>query len=393
MRVLQLVNIGYEAGGAEKSVHLLQSGLRSRGHEVLVVATDKELRGHHQFADVIIPRPAGGSLNRILRHSWNPTMSFEMRRIVSSFRPDIAHLHTIGDFSPSVFSALHKTPCVHTVHGPEEYTKALLPWHLPPSDYVHASYRRHELRLSGRIRLAYYRCVQRPLYLRGLRRLRLLIGPSAFMVRALEDDSGSVATRHVPNGIMLPDATPLGSQPNFLYVGRLEAVKGVSYLIRSMSQLVESFPAATLTVVGDGSHRSQLEALAEDLNLEDHVTFVGWVQGEQLDLQYRNSRVFVIPSIWPENMPTVAIEALAFARPMIGTNVGGIPELIEPGINGWIVEPADVDGLAAAMRDSLSDHIDLGALASASRRKADLFDIDAFLERVEHTYSEVLLGA
>jgi glycosyltransferase involved in cell wall biosynthesis len=289
-----------------------------------------------------------------------------------------------------VFSALRETPCIHTVHGPEEYTKSLLRWHLPPSDYAHASYQQGDLLLSGRLRLAYYRLIQRPLYMRGLRRLRLLIGPSAFMANAVKHDAKGVATRHVPNGIELPDAAPLTARPNVLYVGRLEAVKGVDHLIRSMSDVVKDVPDAKLTVVGDGSARPQLEALVHELNLVDRVTFAGWIDADVLAAHYKECRVFVVPSIWPENLPTVAIEALAFARPIIGANVGGIPELVEPGVNGWIVEPADREGLANAIRLSLSDLVDLEALACGSREKVGQFDITVFVETIERIYSELV---
>jgi glycosyltransferase involved in cell wall biosynthesis len=392
MKILEVVDLGYVAGGAEKSVKLISDSLRARGNEVLVLATDKNSTGKEVFADEFVPSITGPSFVRLFRFFWNPPTYRRVRRLIRDFRPDIVHLHTISEFSPSLLWGLGKTPFVLTVHGPEEFTGKLLPWLLPSSDYRNSSYLWKDIRFVGRLRYMYYRFLQRPAYRLALRRLRLVISPSKFMAQVVQADFPRTPATQIYNGIVLPPAKPLprSPYPTIIYVGRLEAVKGVDHLVKAFAAVQRKFPRSRLRIVGDGTQSAALKQLAEQLKVSDSIDFPGWVEQQRIAQEYAAATLAVIPSVWPENLPTVAIEALAVGRPIVGSRTGGVSELIDDGINGFIVEPGNDAALAEAIISLLSDTPLLRSAAKASASKAQAFSNDAFVDRLLDVYKGIL---
>jgi glycosyltransferase involved in cell wall biosynthesis len=386
MRILQIGNLGYEAGGAEKSMRLIKSELLARGHMVQVASTDKDLAGRESFADVTIPHITVTGPGKLVHYTWYERGRRELARIVRDFKPDVVHIHTVGEFTPSIFWALSGIPAVMTVHGPEGFTLKLLPWQLLPTDYRNHSYDPSDVRLIGRLRYGYFRLFQRPLYLIGLRRLSALIAPSRFLADVLTADAGRTPVVQIYNGIELPSPQPLESRPNVVYVGRLEAVKGVDHLVRAFAEVQAVIPAARLTIVGDGNERLALQQLATELDIASNVNFAGWVGITAVEKYYREAQAVVIPSVWPENLPTVAIEAMAIGRPIVGSNTGGIPELVDDGRTGFITPVRDADAIAVALITILSDAKRLESFAKASIAKSQIFDIAAFIDNLVDQY-------
>ncbi|HWD72555.1 MAG TPA: glycosyltransferase family 4 protein [Actinomycetota bacterium] len=393
MRIVQIVNLGYVGGGAENVVHLVREAMIARGHHVLVIATDRGLEGRESFADVALPQIVGSAPRRLLRYAWDAGTKRAVEEVLVAFDPDVVHLHTVSEFSPSVLWALGGVPSLLTVHGPEEFTLGLLAAGLPASDYRNESYLPSDLRMIGRIRYLYQRFMQRPLWLLGARRnLAMMLAPSRYTAAILERDAGRVPIRHLPNGIYLPAPQPLPGCPSVLYAGRLESYKGVGILLQAMKRLVTTMPTSRLVVAGDGSKRAALEGLAHRLGLAHHVAFAGWVSPHHLPRYYAASQVVAVPSLCPETLPTVVIEALAVGRPVVGSNVGGIPELVTDGVTGKIVEPGDVDGLADALLGILSDAHLARRMSLAARQAAAAFDAEGFLDALERIYEELAVS-
>jgi glycosyltransferase involved in cell wall biosynthesis len=147
-----------------------------------------------------------------------------------------------------------------------------------------------------------------------------------------------------------------------------------------------------LTVVGDGSARGALERLAQELRVESHITFTGWLDHDQVGKYMDDAVALVIPSIWPENFPTVVLEALAAGTPVIGSRVGGIPELVTDGETGLLIEPRDASALAAALDTAATK--DWPTSAATSRQTAIArFDMERFVDHVEQCYTEVLVAS
>ncbi|MFB0545360.1 MAG: glycosyltransferase [Anaerolineae bacterium] len=157
------------------------------------------------------------------------------------------------------------------------------------------------------------------------------------------------------------EAPPLSAdaRPQILFVGRLIERKGLPYLIEAMDCLSDRI-LARLDIVGLGYQEPELKRMVKERGLEEVVIFRGRVTDEELNELYANCQVFVLPSIIDahgdtEGLGVVLLEALSYKKPVIGTNVGGIPDIILPGETGVLVEPGDAVALAEAIERVLSD--------------------------------------
>jgi colanic acid/amylovoran biosynthesis glycosyltransferase len=146
--------------------------------------------------------------------------------------------------------------------------------------------------------------------------------------------------------------TPLPEQPNLVCVGRLSEQKGHVILLQAAQLLKQAGVKFLLTLVGDGPLRPQLEAQIQDLGLAEHIQITGWADTNRVRQEILAARALVLPS-FAEGLPVVLMEALALQRPVITTYVAGIPELVQPGYNGWLVPAGAVSELALAMRAAL----------------------------------------
>jgi glycosyltransferase involved in cell wall biosynthesis len=396
VRVVLVNDLGWPAGGAEKSVELLKNQLAERGHEVLVVSTDIGMAGRSDgFADVVVPAITGNPLRRLAGKAFHVAAYRRVRALIRVFQPDVVHFHTIGELSPSVVAAAAGVPHVVTVHGPEDYTLALLPWQLPPSDYRNGTYRPSDLRAVGRLRYCYLRFIERPIYQCVLRRTFAYVAPSRFLADTLLEDAAPTQIRQVYNGIELLPPAPVqpGRDRTLLYVGRLEAVKGCNILLRAFELVRREVPDARLVLVGDGGASDDLHVLAAEAGVADAVEFRGWLSYDAVGDAIADATAVVIPSVWPETLATVALEALAVGRPLIGSRVGGLPELIDDGVNGFLVEPYDVRRLADRMAAILTDPVMAERMGAAGRRRSGSFEIDRFTGEIEQLYTEAVEAA
>ena len=149
------------------------------------------------------------------------------------------------------------------------------------------------------------------------------------------------------------EVPPPPAEPRLVNVGRLGASKGQLFLIEAAGRLAAEGMKFELTLVGDGPMRDEIERLIERLNLKTHVRLAGWMSNDAVRQEILRARAMCLPS-FAEGLPLVIMESLALHRPVISTYVAGIPELVEPGVCGWLVPPGSTDELTAAMRDALT---------------------------------------
>ncbi|MFQ5746462.1 MAG: glycosyltransferase family 4 protein [Gemmatimonadota bacterium] len=138
-----------------------------------------------------------------------------------------------------------------------------------------------------------------------------------------------------------------------LFVGRLVERKGVSDLIRALALLRARWPAQ-LTIVGEGEWELELQRVAAACGVSEDVTFTGRLTRSELEATYEAADIFVLPAVVDakgdtEGLGVVLLEALRFERPAIGSAIGGIPDIIEPGRTGWLTPPGDPEALAETL--------------------------------------------
>lgn len=158
--------------------------------------------------------------------------------------------------------------------------------------------------------------------------------------------------------------------PMLLFVGRMIAQKGVPYLLDAMPLVLREHPDAKLLLVGRGNARAALEKKARALGLEDHVVFSGYMTEEMLREAYGTCDLFVLPSVW-EVLPIAILEAMSSAKPVVCTDAGGNAELVEDGVNGYVVPMRNPGALAARINALLGDREKMAAMGRAGRRRAE----------------------
>jgi colanic acid/amylovoran biosynthesis glycosyltransferase len=141
--------------------------------------------------------------------------------------------------------------------------------------------------------------------------------------------------------------------PRLVCIGRLCAQKGQLLLVRAAARLRRAGVPLQLVLAGDGDLRPAIEALVRECGIERDVEITGWVDADRVRREILAARALVLPS-FAEGLPVVLMEAMALRRPVISTFVAGIPELVRPDVDGWLVPPGDEAALVAAMRACLS---------------------------------------
>ena len=155
--------------------------------------------------------------------------------------------------------------------------------------------------------------------------------------------------------------------PRFVCVARLGAEKGQLLLIAAARRLRDAGIHCEVVLAGDGKMRPQIEDSIRRAGLQNEVTITGWASGERVKAEIASTRTLVLPS-FAENLPVVLMEAMALGRPVISTYVAGIPELVQPGITGWLVPAGDEIALAEAMREALETPVNqLAVMGTAGR--------------------------
>jgi glycosyltransferase involved in cell wall biosynthesis len=171
-------------------------------------------------------------------------------------------------------------------------------------------------------------------------------------------------------------------------VSKLWEGKGHDVLIRAFREIIKEKPQARLVIVGEGHLMEPLKALVHQMELSDAVIFTGFLEDVPQILAIFD--VAVLPSYF-EGMGRVLLEAMAMEKPVVGTLVGGIPDLIEQGVNGYLVSPGNEGELASAVLKILNDKSLAVNMGEAGRKKmTDRFSVDTMVRSIEEIYDELL---
>jgi glycosyltransferase involved in cell wall biosynthesis len=364
MKILVCHNFYRRHGGADVVMLHTQEFLEGRGHEVIPFAMQHPenlstpySRYFVQQVDYATIRP--WHVMTMFRESARILGSPEARRnilaLIRDARPDLAHCHNIYHElgGPSVLTPLKEAgiPVVLTLHdyklicpnmkmqiGGEICERCL------GGNFFNAVRYNcvHDSRL-GSMLCAVEGFAHRKLY-RTL--IDTFISPSQFLKGKMVE-AGFPAERivHIPNAVPIASRTPEFKQGEYaLYLGLLIQEKGLHVLVEAM----KSIPQVPLKIAGRGYMEGKLRDQIERLGLKN-VEMVGFVTGERLEELVHNCRFVVMPSIWYENYPMTILDAFSWGKAVIGSNLGGIPELVIPGETGLLAEPGDPEDLAAKM--------------------------------------------
>lgn len=204
-----------------------------------------------------------------------------------------------------------------------------------------------------------------------------------------------------PLGIALPEEGLL-SQDNesryftILFVGRLEKRKGLDTLFRAMPSIIDAIPNSRFIIIGKDTHLapdggSYQRYLLENLNKKyhNHVEFLGYVDSSELNEYYRNCSVFVAPSLY-ESFGIIYLEAMAWGKPVVGCNVGGVPEIIQDGETGLIISPDDQNALSRAIIMLKDEKFRKMLGGNARNMVKSVFSMEKFIKSTISIYNKLL---
>lgn len=175
--------------------------------------------------------------------------------------------------------------------------------------------------------------------------------------------------------------------PRVGFLGRLERIKGADTFVEAAARLADQFPTATFVVGGEGSRRAELEELATTLGLSGRLTFAGFVSSAPRFLAGLD--VVLVPSR-SEALGMTALEAMALGLPVVASRVGGLPEVVQHGVTGYLVPPGDPGALAATTAHVLVDAALAERLGAAGRLAVDeRFSLDRMVAAYVALYREV----
>jgi len=245
--------------------------------------------------------------------------------------------------------------------------------------------------------------------LRALQKASLLTAPSSYTARKMagEQNIPESKIRRLPWPLS-PDFIKLAEHPGklplprgfprgriILTVGRWaarERYKGVDALIVAVARVRTTIPDVQLVAVGSGDDLSRLRSIAAEEQVADRVHFLEGLSKEELASRYAAADVFALPSIG-EGFGLVFLEAMAFGKPVVGADAGGITDLIRDGSNGLLIPPNDPDGLAQGLSRLLQDEAlrrKLGECGAAMVRRE--YQFDAFREALDQILGDVACG-
>src|SRR5918912_59845 len=324
------MTVGMEASAA-RVVHLTTSYPRHEGDFAGRFVADL-VRGLTGHVDVSVLAPGGyrdfglaygaGVVGNLRRRPWPApllvaSMILALRRAAG--RRDLVHAHWLA---AGAICILARRRFVLTLHGSGTAGR-----------FADLELARRHPRLFGFV----------------VRRAEVVIGVSESLAQAARR-CGARDVRTIPNGVDVPARTGDEAEPaEVLYVGRLSPEKGIE-------ELVAATEGMKLVVAGDGP----LRHLVPDA--------LGFVPHEELGRLYERAAVVVLPS-YREGLPLSVLEAMAHGRPVVASAVGGIPELVEDGVTGFLVEPGDIAGLRAALERLLADPVLRRRMGRAARKR------------------------
>ena len=351
--ILNCGNNYFVEGGSDRCMMFLEDLLREKGNSVISFSSSNERNECNKYSayfplSIDTKKP---EISKAISYFYSLNAKNNMEKLLSDYDVSIAHLHIYyGKLTASILGPLKKRgiPIIQTLH---EY-KLICP------NYSMVSHGKICEKCEGRHywRAMLERCKDGSMLKTGLRvvesyisrmlgdegKIDHFIAVSKFIRNKMIEygiDKRKITTIH--NFVDASKMAPNYSDEEYLlYFGRIENTKGIMTLVKAMRYLKD----VQLVVAGDGNYREKIQEYLTRNGIFN-VALVGHKSGESLTELIRNCRACVLPSEWYENCPMSLLEAYSYGKPVIGSNIGGIPELIDEGVTGTLFSSGDVDHL------------------------------------------------
>ena len=402
MKILLINNFHYRKGGSEVVYFNTAEVLRAIGHEVIFFSCRDPKNSPCEQSKYFIPNNSSVSrLKGVINYFYNTAAKRQLNKLVAKERPDIAHVHLFwGGISPSIFGVLkkHGIPLIHTAH---DY-RMICPAYSFNSNGVICE------ECKGR---HFYKCIlkkcskgqliesflmaiemyERNILFNPIRHLSGIIYVSKFSYNKHLQYAPRLA--QVPSCVLYnytvdPPQILLNQfkREYYLFFGRLSYEKGVDKLIDAFLDL----PEIPLKIVGTGPLEENLQQLVASRN-GGNIQFLGYKKGYELQTIISQASFVIVPSQCYENNPMTIIESYSLQTPVIGANLGGIPEIVKSEETGYLFEYNNITALRQIISHSatLSDDAYRKMASACYRFYQDHFSRRNYAMQIEQFYRHI----
>jgi len=396
MRILLVNKFHYLKGGSEKYYFEVAELLKQHGHEVAFFSMENEKNIKTDCSEYFVKSIDLNSNNKLkaLDVIYSNENKKLMKRALDEFKPDIVHVNNFQrQLSASIIDAIKEKniPIVYTAHDLQAICPNIVMLDsnndicnkCKNGKYFHCikgkCIKNSTLKsLLGGIEGYYYRF--RNLY----NKIDFIITPSIFYEGELKKD-GIKNVKGLHNFILLEDYEVETEDNGYLlYIGRISKEKGIFDLVRAMKNNNQK-----LYIAGSGPEKENVEKLIKDEKLEERVKILGFLIASEVKDDVRKSRAVVVPSVWYENCPYSVLETIAIGKPIIGADIGGIPELVIENENGLLFESGNSEDLSRKI-DLMYDDKLYKKFCEGSKKLSKQYDKELYYKELMKIYELVL---
>ena len=357
MRILQINKFHFIAGGAERYYLELSNLLSQKGHKIAHFSMKHPENIPSKWSKYFVSNVIfkGDYFKNGFKAFTRLIYSLEAKRkigkLLDDFKPEIVHIHNIyGHISPSILPEIKKRgiPIFYTLHDYHIISPNVVMFHNGAiceddgklsSIFSNHKFIDNSLLLSVGMNVVWNIHKALKLYSKFI---DVYISPSSFMkAKAIDRGFSERNIVYLPNFLYpITNYRPTISKPYIFYFGRLSPHKGVSIIVKVAKML----PHIVFRIAGTGYEEKSLRKSAKRYRLKN-LEFLGRLDKKDLEKYITNSLFCVVPSLWYENMPYSVLEAFALGKPVIASRIGGLPELVKNGENGYLFKPGGVSDL------------------------------------------------
>lgn len=401
MRILIVNKFHWFKGGSEKYYFELGQLLKEHGHDIAFFSMKDEKNIQTGEKEYFVKASDMNSKNILKAFQVVSSKSNQrkMEEVLNDFKPDIVHLNNFQrQLSASIIEPCVKRniPIVYTAHDVQAICPAItmMDSNKNPCElclkgkYIHCFKKKcikdSKLKsLLGAVEGVYYR--NHKIY---TEKMDYIITPSEFYKKKFtEDGVNENKIKTMYNFIEINDYNLKTQDDGYaLYFGRLSREKGILNLITAFSQMDKGM----LYIAGEGPEKIVIEKMIKEYRLEKRVKLLGFLNKDQMIDVIRKCKFVVVPSIWYENCPYSILETLAIGKPVIGSDMGGIPELIQDGENGFIYSHNHIEELSDKMLQLFRNEELVQKFSQKSKKIAiEKFSKEKYYENIINIYNEV----
>ena len=400
MKILLVNKFHYVKGGAEKYYFELGKLLKEHGNEVAYFSMKDDKNIHTGDKEYFV--------EPIELNNDNKLKAFEiiyskknykiMRAAIEEFKPDIIHLNNFQrQLSASIVEAAYdkEIPMVFTTHDMQAVcpNKDMMNNGKICNECIKKGYSScirkkciKDSRLKsilGVIEMKYYKTHK--IY----EKINCLISPSTFMKNNLINNGLRYNRFEVIHNFVKETLTKENSQEEFiLFFGRLSKEKGIFNLLKAINE--DKY--IKLKIAGTGPEKPKIEKYIKDNKLENRVEILGFMENDKIKDYIKKCSFVVVPSIWYENCPYSILETLEVGKPVIASRIGGIPELVEDNVNGFLYKYDDYKDLEQNIKKLYYNRRLIEKMSKNSRIKFEReFSEKVYYDKIMNLYKKIIL--